>query len=89
MINNRINKCKNSGSIIQYITIEGLQTNNPKKLADALGKFYSQMGADLASKIKPSRIKIDDYLSKIPGTTNSLFLTLTSQGEIKETIANL
>ena len=89
LINNKINKCKNSGSFIPYITTEGLQTNNPKKIADAFGKFYSQMGADLASKIKPSTIKIDDYLPRIPCTTNSLFLTLTSQGVIEETIAKL
>ena len=89
LINNRINRCKNSGSIIPYITVDGLQTYNPKKIADAFGKFYSQIGAELASKIKPSTIKIDDYISRIPHTNNSLFLTLTSQQEIEETISKL
>ena len=89
LINNRINRCMNSSSIIPYITVDGLQTYNPKKIADAFGKFYSQIGAELASKIKPSTIKIDDYISRIPCTNNSLFLTLTSQQEIEETISKL
>ena len=89
LINNRINRCKNSGSIIPYITVDGLQTYNPKKIADAFRKFYSQMGAKLASKIKPSTIKIDDYLSRIPRTNNSPFLTFTSQREIEDTISKL
>ena len=65
LMNKTINKCKNTGSIIPYITVDGIQINSPKKIANCFGKFYSKLGENQAGKIQPSMIKIDDYLSRI------------------------
>ena len=42
-INSIICKYKHSGSLISYITIEGVRTYNPHKIANVFGKFYSTL----------------------------------------------
>ena len=51
VINKVIGKMKHRGSIISYITIDGLKTYNPKCIANEFGQFYSKLGENLASKI--------------------------------------
>ena len=50
MINGIIGKRKHSGSIISYITINGVKTYDTKKIANDFGRYYATMGADLAIK---------------------------------------
>ena len=52
LLNQTVNKSKNRGSIIPYITINGICTYNLKKIANSFGKFYSELGSSLVSTIQ-------------------------------------
>ena len=86
LINNIINKCKNSGSIISFITVDGLKTYNPLKIANSFGQFYSMVGKNLVDTITPGRHDINHYLKMIPRTTLSLVIRETNMEEIEKTI---
>ena len=89
LINTTINKTKNSGSIIPHITVNGLKVYSANTIANEFGKFYSNMGANLATKITPSATTIDSYIARIPRTVDSLFMKRTDHKEIKKTISEL
>ena len=80
LINGVICKKKHSGSIRPYITVNGIKTYDPKKIANEFGHFYATMGSELARKIPKNRRNIHDYVSDIPRTLNSLVV-----GNIKHT----
>ena len=44
VINQTIGKTKNSGSIIPFITIEGIKTYDAKRISNEFGKFYANLG---------------------------------------------
>ena len=88
-INAIICKYKHSGSVISYITIEGVRTYNPLKIANAFGKFYSTLVSTLAKQINPGVNTIDYYLGKIPRNINSMVMHPTSQKEIEQLITKL
>ena len=89
LINQTIGKAKNSGSIIPYITVDGLQTYQPKKIAHHFRKFYSTMGKDLAATIKNGPKDINEYLQKILRTLSSMVLTRMTVTEIEKLISDL
>ena len=62
VINTVINKRKNKGSIIPYITVEGIRIYDSNKIADEFGKFYSTLGSNLAKKITTGSKCIDEYI---------------------------
>ena len=74
LINNTIKKVKHLGSIIPYITVDGLRQYNPNKIANCFGEFYSTLGHNLATKIIPGTTSISTYLSAIPRTVNSMIV---------------
>ena len=84
VINNIIGKHKHSGSIISYITVDGVCKYDPDIIANKFGKFYLHLGSNLASQIKKSAKPIEEYLSKIPRTLRSLALHSTSALEIEK-----
>ena len=86
LINQTIGKCKASGSIIPYITIDGLKTYQPKKIANAFGELYSNLGKNLAATIMPGINDIKHYLQKKPRNLNSLVLWETSRVEVEKVI---
>ena len=88
-INLIICKYKHSGSLISYITIEGVRTYNPLKIANAFGKFYSTLGPTLAKQINPGVNVIDYYLGKIPHNINSMVMHPTTQKELEQIITKL
>ena len=53
LINEVVGKKKSSGSIIPYITIDGIRTYTPRKIANEFAHFYSSLGQTLANKIQP------------------------------------
>ena len=89
LINGVICKKKHSGSIIPYITINGIKTYDPKKIANAFGNFYATMGSELAGKIPKSRRNIHDYVSDIPRTLNSLTVRNIKHTDIEKIINSL
>ena len=89
VINQMISKCKNSGSIIPFLSINSIRTNNPKQIANKFGSFYSLLGSTLASKISKGTQDISHYMQKIPRTVSSMLLTNTTQHEIEKLINDL
>ena len=84
VINNIIGKYKHSGSIISYITIDGVRKYDPDTIANEFGHFYSHLGPNLANKINKSEKSIEEYMSKIPNSLHSLVLHSTSALEIEK-----
>ena len=84
-----MNKCKSRGSIIPYITVNGLLTYDPKKIANSFGKFYSELGSSLASTISKGNKSIDHYLNSIQQEPNSCVLRRTTQLEIRKLIVRM
>ena len=63
IINQTINKTKHSGSIIPYITVDGIQTFQPSRIAKEFGEHYSKIGAQLAATIPSGSKDIEYYLN--------------------------
>ena len=89
LINRTIGKRKNTGSIIPYITHDGIQIHSPDHIANAFGKFYANLGSNLANQISPGITKINDYLKQIPRSLNSFVMTLKTKGEVENLIKSL
>ena len=89
LINQTTGKTKHSGSIIPYITIDCLQTYQPKRIAQHFRKFYSTMGADLAATIPKGLKDINDCLQKILRTLSSVVLMCTNVIEIENLISDM
>ena len=89
VLNNVIGKNKNKGSIIPYITIDGICKYNPSTIANEFGKFYSSIGSSLAQKIKVGGKGIDQCIQNIPRTVDSLALHATSPSEIETIIRSI
>ena len=89
VINNVTGKNKNKGSIIPYITIDGIRKYDPSIIANKFGKFYSRIGSSLTQKIKVGGKGIDQYIQNIPQTVDSLALHATSPSEIETIIRSI
>ena len=89
LINNTITKVKHKGSIIPYITVDGIRQNRPKGIANSFGEFYSKLGSSLAEKVVPGTTSINDYLAKIPKQVDSIALKQTMPLETDTIIRNL
>ena len=87
--NQTIGKQKHGGSIIPYISIEGIKIYDPKKISNAFGSFYAKLGSDLAKKIQSERTSKDEYINMIPRNLNSLALRQTTEKEIRTLISQL
>ena len=86
MINKVICKRSHSGSIIPFITVDRIKIDNPDKIANSFGKFYSTLGSRLALEITEGQYKTEDYLKKIPKNINSMMLLPTTQEEVQQII---
>ena len=89
LINNVIKRTKDKGSIISQITIDGMKTSNPEKIANEFGKFYSTLGNNLASQISCGPQSAEHYINKIPRNLNSLVMRSITMQEIENTINSL
>ena len=89
LINDTVIRVKHKGSIIPYITVNGLKQYNPHKIANCFGKFYSTLGLDLANKILPGTTPISTYLSSISRSLNSMALHPMMVHEIDNLIRQL
>ena len=83
LLNQTIGKCKNKGSIIPYITVDGVRTYTPKKIAENFGKFHSTVGQNLSATIPAGEKNIDHYLSQIPHSGKSVVMRQTNQTEVE------
>ena len=89
LLNQTIGKCKNKGSNIPYITVDGVRTYTAKKIADNFRKFYSTVGQNLAATIPAGEKNIDHYPSQIPRSEKSVVMKQTNQSEVEKLIKSL
>ena len=82
IINKTIKKVKHKGSIIPYITVDGIKHNKPKDITNNFGSFYSKLGAMLAVKIVPGMKNVNNYISNVPHKLSSLVFRHTIIHEI-------
>ena len=66
--------------------VNGIKINRAKDIANSFGKFYSQLGSELASKILSGTTAIDDYISHIPRQSSSFVMRFTTVPEIEQLI---
>ena len=85
LINSTITKIKHKGSIIPYITVDGIKKTRPMDIANSFGDFYAQ----LANNISSSTTSIEEYISRILRQLNSIVLLPTSVHEIDKIIRDL
>ena len=88
-LNQVIGKVKNKGSIIPFITVDGLKIHSPCRISNEFGKSYSTIGESMASKITQGHHSIDHYLSKMPRKISSLVMRSTNITEIEHIIRKL
>ena len=89
MISGIICKRKQSGSIISYITINGVKMYDANKIANEFSRYYAKMGADLARKIPDSKKKVQEYVHDIPRTLNSLVVGRVEYTDVEKIISAL
>ena len=89
LINSQLGKCKHKGSIIPHISVDGIRTYEPKVIANSFGKFYSELGMNLASMIKPGWSSITHHINNIPRNLNNIFINPTNQHKIEKMKASL
>ena len=58
LINSVIKNTKHSGSIIPYITVDGVKITEPQSIAVHFGQFYSTLGSNLAKNIDIENLDI-------------------------------
>ena len=56
LINNLINRTNDKSAIIEAIKIDNLLVNDPKKIANHFGEYFSTVGEKYANKISSPRI---------------------------------
>ena len=56
VLNRVIGKSKNAGISISHLTVDGIKVFDKKAIANKFGRFYANMGKDLAGKISPGNI---------------------------------
>ena len=89
MINNTIKKVKHKGSIIPYITVNGLKQYHPKSIANSFNEFYSNLGPHLVSQIIPGTTSMSTYLGNIPKHLRNMALRPTTVMEVNTLIKQL
>ena len=89
IINEILRKHKHKGSLITHISINGVKTYNPFKIANAFGEFYSTLGANLAKQIKGGVNNIQHYLKRIPQNLKSMVMKQTTHHEVESLIKKL
>ena len=89
LINTIIGKTSNKLSVIDNLTIEGIQVHKKKTIANEFGKFFSSIGAKLAQKTDKAKKSSTSYLNDINSSNSSVFIYPTDKKEIIKLIGGL
>ena len=89
LINNIITRTNDKFGIVESIKIGNLQVNDPKKIANHFGEYFSTVGEKYANKISSPRININTYLDKINRNNKTIFMEPTTQSELFKVINSL
>ena len=80
LINSLLNKHKQSLNPTYFCTDDNNKITASKDIADALNKYFVDIGSNLASKLPLCNTPVETFLGA--RCSNSLFLTPITQGEI-------
>ena len=89
VINQIAGKCNDKTTIINCLKIDNIQVYNSQQICNNIGKYFSTIGESYASKINSSKQSIDEYVSNITRTKNSLFLKPCTRIELLNLINGL
>ena len=86
LINDVIHKSNDKSSIIDCIKVDNIEIYDKREISNKFGEYFSQLGGKFANKIKKSMYGIGTYLNVIPRNCNSIYVTPTSECEIRKLI---
>ena len=89
VINHAIGKHSDKTTVIESLKIGNIVTYSPEAIANEMAHYFSTVGENFATKTPKSTHDIQHYLSKMNRTTNSIFLSPTTQSEIITLIEKL
>ena len=89
IINNVISRINDKSCVIERLKINNMLVNDPKKISNHLGEYFSTVGENYANKILSPKRNIDYYLSKINSNNKTIFMEPTSQCEVLKIINSL
>ena len=72
-MNAAINKKHDKSSVIDELTIDGVNVTQPNAIADTLGNYFANIGESYAKKIPRPKRSADEYLKLIHTSINSLY----------------
>ena len=73
IINKVVNKSPHKQNVIDKLKIGNVTSGNASDIVEEFGKYYANIGKDLACKIDQSNTSIKDYIDKIPQESKTLF----------------
>ena len=89
VINHAIGKHSDKTTVIESLKIGNIVMYSPEAIANKMARYFSTVGKKFATKTPKSTHDIQHYLSKKNRTTNSIFLSPTTQSEIITLIEKL
>ena len=89
VINSITRKTYDKTCSIESLKVQNLEYYDGKNITAAFGNYFSTVGSSFASKIKPSKIPIDKYVSKIELNKHSVFLSPCDKNELNRLINKL
>ena len=89
LINSIIKKTNDKTTLIDYITVNGIEYYEPNEISNHFGKFYSKLGENIVKTIPKSKLTPNHYLNKIQMNPKTLYLHQITSSEIKKYINKL
>ena len=89
LINSVIGKNNDKCCVVTELTINNLKTTSSDQIVNGLAEHFAGVGSNFASNIKPSKIKVSEYNSKIKQNSKSILLGPTNEYEIAKILDNL
>ena len=74
---------------IESLKVNNVTTYNTTKITDSFGKYFASVGKWYADNIEPLRTNVDEYLSKIRMSENSIRLSPVTYHKLDRLIDKL
>ena len=88
-INKICGKSNDKSMCIESLKVDNVMTYNTTKITDSFGEYFVSVGKRYADKIVKSKTNVDEYLSKIQISENSIFLNPVTYQELDRLIDRL
>ena len=88
-INQVIKKTNNKTDVIEALKIDNVQITDGSLIVNEFGKYYSNVGKNLAQGMPKPRRTVESYLNEVKSNQNSIFLNLVTNLEVCKIIGKL